>query len=200
MTAGAPAERDTRRDGLLERLKFSDVAAMFGALAGVVGVVYVLGGIALYVELSRTGVPAGEALDQFSGRRFIVIGVPVTAVAGVVSACAGAVSWQLPKAKQWSPHWAAAWIAGWVGICLLVAGGVGYLAFPVKLRRAVVYLTTPRAACVAGAYVSTDSLGVHLADGIRDELQTIAPAQVARIRLLDKERLDQQAIRRVLCP
>lgn len=55
------------------------VAVLVGLL-GLAGYVYVLGGLALYIELYRTGVPAGEAIDEFTSRRYLLVGLPIVVV------------------------------------------------------------------------------------------------------------------------
>lgn len=60
-----------------------DATHLVGALAGLLGLtgyVYVLGGLALYIELYRTGVPAAEAIDEFASRRYLLVGLPIVGV------------------------------------------------------------------------------------------------------------------------
>jgi hypothetical protein len=76
-----PDQQITTKDSKL------DAAHLVGALAGLLGLtgyVYVLGGLALYVELFRTGIPAGEAIDEFTSRRYLVVGLPIALIVGVV--------------------------------------------------------------------------------------------------------------------
>jgi hypothetical protein len=65
------------------KLDATHLVAAVASLLGLAGYVYVLGGLALYIELFRTGIPAGEAIDEFTSRRYLVVGLPIAlAVAG----------------------------------------------------------------------------------------------------------------------
>ncbi len=66
------------------KLDATHLVAALAGLLGLAGYVYVLGGLALYVELYRTGIPAGEAIDQFTSRRYLVVGLPIALIVGGV--------------------------------------------------------------------------------------------------------------------
>jgi hypothetical protein len=66
------------------RLDATHLVPALAGLLGLAGYVYVLGGLALYVELYRTGVPAGEAIDEFTSRRYLVVGLPIALIVGGV--------------------------------------------------------------------------------------------------------------------
>jgi hypothetical protein len=190
-----------------------DLAGILAGLAGVVGLIYLVGGLALYVELFQAGVPAGEAVEAFDARRFVLVGVPVFAASVFGLAVAWAVITALvltyrrlfskrgnPTTAQpggWTAahlrrHKVAALLGGGV-ILLLTAWGVAAVLWPsIELRRASVELTGER--CIEGGYISADARGVHLADGKHDQLLTVANDRVVRVRVMDKSPLDEQSI------
>ena len=61
-------------------------------------------------------------------------------------------------------------------LCLLVAA---FLWPAITLRQASV--TTQNGKCITGAYISTDSNGVNLADGRAHELRTVPTAEVVAV-------------------
>ena len=66
------------------KLDTTHVMAALAGLLGLAGYVYVLGGLALYIELYRTGIPAGEAIDEFTSRRYLIVGLPIVVIVGAV--------------------------------------------------------------------------------------------------------------------
>jgi hypothetical protein len=170
------------------------LAALAASLAGLVGLIYVLGAFALYSQLFAAGVPAGEALDEFTARRFVVIGVPMTIL---LAAVGGIVWWSASKVPRTGRLLV-------VPIAVIVTLAIGIiianLAFPIALRMAVVQLKGEAATCLSGAYISTDAQGVHLADGVNHALRTVSSAEVAGVTLGSKKALGDQSIEPANCP
>ena len=187
-----------------------DATHLVGALAGLLGLtgyVYVVGGLALYIELYRTGVPAGEAIDEFTSRRYLLVGLPIVGVfvVGVLAVLVGvfAVNCITGHAPKWLEklrnvsvklHWQPVSVllaigAVLMGLCLLVAA---FLWPAITLRQASV--TTQNGQCITGAYISTDSNGVNLADGRAHELRTVPTAEVVAVVIGQKLPLRDQSI------
>jgi hypothetical protein len=85
MALGVGADQPTTTtETWISKLDAMHLVAALAGLLGLAGYVYVLGGLALYIELYRTGVPAGEAIDEFTSRRYLVVGLPIALIVGVV--------------------------------------------------------------------------------------------------------------------
>lgn len=85
MALGVGADQPTTTtETWISKLDATPLVAALAGLLGLAGYVYVLGGLALYIELYRTGVPAGEAIDEFTSRRYLVVGLPIALIVGVV--------------------------------------------------------------------------------------------------------------------
>jgi hypothetical protein len=186
-----------------------DATHVVGALAGLLGLagyVYVLGGLALYVELYRTGVPAGEAIDEFTSRRYLLIGLPIALIVGVaclvVVLAAKFINGHAPKwlkklgNTSLKRHWPTQPVpvllvigAVLMVVCMVVAALVWP---PITLRQASV--TTQNGECITGAYISTDSNGVNLADGRAHQLRTVPTAEVVAVVIGQKLSLSDQSI------
>ncbi len=205
-----------------------DATHVVGALAGLLalsGYVYVLGGLALYIELYRTGVPAGEAIDEFTSRRYLLVGLPIALIVGsvflVVVLTVRCISGHAPKGLEklgnnlasssptsWFAKPGAKFVASlkahWptqpVRVLLAISAVLLVLCMvavaivwpPITLRQASV--TTQNGECITGAYISTDSNGVNLADGKAHQLRTVPTAEVVAVMIGQKLRLSDQSI------
>jgi hypothetical protein len=67
--------------------------------AGIVGYVYAMGAASLYLELWVAGLPKGEALDEFTSRRFVLIGAVVAAAAALLTVLLAVVIRRLARPR-----------------------------------------------------------------------------------------------------
>ena len=171
--------------------------------AGVVGYVYAMGAASLYLELWTAGLPKGEALDQFTSRRFVLIGAVVATAAAALTALlalairklahppapASTVKIKPARHAAWSFQRQAIWQRSLAlgAIATLVAWlVVNTLIIHLSLRIASVQTSS---GCLSGIYISSDAEGVHLADGVSDSLLIIPTAKSGA---LDRGQTDRQ--------
>ncbi len=74
-------------------------------------------------------------------------------------------------------------------LCMVAAA---FVWPPITLRQASV--TTQNGQCITGAYISTDSNGVNLADGRAHQLRTVPTAEVVSVVIGQMLRLSDQSI------
>jgi hypothetical protein len=178
--------------------------------AGVVGYVYAMGAASLYLELWTAGLPKGEALDQFTSRRFVLIGVVVAAAAAILTLLLSLAIRRLahpPKAGSEAkvlPPRHAAWIFQRKAIWQrsLALGAIATLVAWLVVNTLIIHLSlriasvqTP-SGCVSGIYISSDAEGVHLADGVSDSLLVIPTSEVRAVSIGVKRAVSGQSIRR----
>lgn len=178
--------------------------------AGVVGYVYVMGAASLYLELWSAGLPKGEALDQFTSRRFVLIGVVVAVAAAALTVLlsvairTAARRPDTPSTAKALPARHAAWAFQRQAIWqkALALGAVGTLVAWLIVNTLIIHLSLRVASvqtsfgCVSGIYISSDANGVHLADGVSDTLLEIPASQVRSVSVGAKRTVDGQPIRR----
>jgi hypothetical protein len=178
--------------------------------AGVVGYVYAMGAASLYLELWTAGLPKGEALDQFTSRRFVLIGVVVAAAAAILTLLLSLAIRTLahpPKAGAEAkvlPPRHAAWIFQRKAIWQrsLALGAIATLVAWLVVNTLIIHLSLRVASvrtssgCLSGIYISSDAEGVHLADGASDRLLLIPTAEVQALSIGAKRTVSGEPIRR----
>jgi hypothetical protein len=207
------------------KLDATHLVPALAGLLGLAGYVYVLGGLALYVELYRTGVPAGEAIDEFTSRRYLLVGLPIALIVGGVFlvsvltvkfischapegleklgnklASSSPTSWFAKPGAKFVASLEAHWPTQPVRVLLAISAVLMVLCMvaaafvwpPITLRQASV--TTQNGQCITGAYISTDSNGVNLADGRAHQLRTVPTAEVVAVVIGQKLPLSDQSI------
>jgi hypothetical protein len=235
MTFGVGADQPTtvaRTTPGNSKLDATHLVAALAGLLGLAGYVYVLGGLALYVELYRTGIPAGEAIDEFTSRRFLIVGLPIAVIVGgvflilvfVVRAISrkapawlerlgtalvtrSLTRWFAKPTRRFVAFLEERWPTRPVPILLAIGAVLMVLCMvaaafvwpPIKLRQASV--TTQSGECITGAYISTDSNGVNLADGRADRLRLVPTAEVVAVVIGKTLAVNDQSItvRRAPC-
>jgi hypothetical protein len=198
----------TTRDQRSREHESPTLVGLVTAGAGIVGYVYAMGAASLYLELWVAGLPKGEALDQFTSRRFLLIGVVVTAGAAALTALLafviralgpdpaesvegarllGRVASRFRRRATWQQSLTLAAV-GTVLAWLLV----NTLIIDLSLRLASVRTGS---GCLSGIYISSDAEGVHLADGVSDSLLVIPASQIKAISIGAKRTVSGQSIR-----
>jgi hypothetical protein len=181
------------RSGLTERTRSRKsrdwIATVATGSATTLGIIYVLGGVALYLQLDRAGIPPGEGVDAFSSRRFIVVGVIAAVCATLIGAAVGVAAHLLLRRSRRRPVIAAA--AALVGVALGMYVFTYWLR-PLTLREATV--VTRHGECLQGPFVSSDAQGVHL--GAEGELLTIRSDVVKTVTLRERVKASEQHIKR----
>ena len=208
MALGVGADQPTTTtETWISKLDATHLVAALAGVLGLAGYVYVLGGLALYIELYRTGVPAGEAIDEFTSRRYLVVGLPIALIVGLVflTLVLAVRKFAKPGAnfvaflrKLWPKHPARVLLAIGSVLMVLCMVAVAFVWPPITLRRASV--TTHDGDCITGAYISTDGNGVNLADGKSNQLRTVPTAEVVAVVIGKKLALSDQSIRVTRAP
>jgi hypothetical protein len=175
--------------------------------AGLVGYVYAMGAASLYVELARAGLPKGEALDEFSSRRFVLIGVVVAAAAAALTGLLALLIRKLahppkPGSRAKVLPWARVFQRQAIWQRSLALGAIATLAVWLVVNLLILHLSlrvasveTP-SGCVSGIYISSDAEGVHLADGVSHSLLLIPTSEVRAVSIGVKRTVSGQPIRR----
>jgi hypothetical protein len=208
MALGVGANQPTTTtETWISKLDATHLVAALAGLLGLAGYVYVLGGLALYIELYRTGVPAGEAIDEFTSRRYLVVGLPIALIVGLVflTLVLAVRKFAKPGAnfvaflrKHWPKQPARVLLAIGSMLMVLCMVAVAFVWPPITLRRASV--TTQNGDCITGAYISTDGNGVNLADGKAHQLRMVPTAEVVAVVIGKKLALSDQSIRVTRAP
>lgn len=180
------------------------------AAAGIVGYVYGMGAASLYLQLWSAGLPKGEALDEFTSRRFVLIGVVVAAIAAGLTFLLALGIWLVARRRgaksgsQVPNHvraasafhnqriWRKSLALGAVGTVLAWLG-VNTVILHLSLRVASVRTAD---GCLSGIYINSDAEGVHLADGVSKTLLLIPASEVLSLSIGAKQNVSGQPIRK----
>lgn len=176
--------------------------------AGATAFLYIYGGVALFIEYWKSGLPAGDILDVLPPRRFLVVGGPIAGGSALVLlGIAWIVGRRLSGAAATFRRSSPAVQLGSFLMASLVAVVVGaWFVIPLRLHEATVETAN---GCVTGAFIAADAQGVHLANGraaAEDahgiaRLITIPAAEVRGIAVQGTRRVDQLSISRIpTCP
>ena len=201
-SAGVPTDAHPRKQ------QEPTLVGLVTAGAGIVGYVYAMGAASLYLELWVAGLPKGEALDQFTSRRFLLIGVVVAAGAAALTAVLAALIHHfgpdpgesvdtkvLPARVALRFRRRATWLQS------LELAAVGTIVAWLVANTLIIHLSLRIASvrtasgCVSGIYISSDTEGVHLADGRSDRLLVIPASAVQAVSIGDKRAVNGQPIR-----
>jgi hypothetical protein len=186
------------------------VIGIVTAGAGIVGYIYGMGAASLYLQLWSAGLPKGEALDEFTSRRFILIGVVVAAIAAALTFVLAVVIRKLasgqgatsssripnPRKAASAFHNQATWRKS------LALGAAGTLIAWLVLNTLILQLSLrvasvrTAAGCLSGIYVNSDLEGVHLADGVSKNLLLVPASEVLALSIGTKQKVSGQPIRR----
>jgi hypothetical protein len=180
------------------------------AAAGVVGYVYGMGAASLYLQLWSAGLPKGEALDQFTSRRFVLIGVVVAAIAAALTFVLALAIRTLANEQRATSdsripnprNAASAFQSQAIWRKSLVLGAAGTLIAWLVVNTLILHLrlrvasVRTAAGCLSGIYINSDAEGVHLADGVSKNLLLIPTSEVLALSIGTKQRVSGEPIRK----